>query len=109
MYTFSISSKYIFNSAASLNIILATAISSSASTSASTSAPVPNAAPLPPTDAPTASLPTMGVGKDITINGVAVKENIECSSYCYRGKPYTNRPAEDSLGKPLARAYRRLN
>ena len=75
MYTFSISSKYIFNSAASLNIILATAISSSASTSASTSAPVPNAAPLPPTDAPTASLPTMGVGKDITINGVAVKEN----------------------------------
>ena len=50
----------------------------------------------------------MGVGKDVMINGVVVKGNIECSSYCYRGKPYTNRPTEDSPGEPLARAYRRL-
>ena len=65
-------------------------MSSSAPTSAPTSAPAPNAAPLPPTDAPTASLPAMGVGKDITINSIAVKGNIECSSYYYRGKPYIN-------------------
>ena len=109
MHTFSISSKYIFNSAASLNLTPATAILSSASTSASTSAPAPNAAPLPPTDAPTASLPAVGVGKDITINGVAVKGNIEYSSYCYRGKPYINRPMEDSPGEPLARDYRRFD
>jgi hypothetical protein len=109
MHTFSISSKYIFNSTASLNLTQATAILSSASTSAPTSAPTPNAAPLPPTDAPTTSLPAIGVGKDIIINSIAIKGNIECSSYYYRGKLYTNRPTEDSLGKPLVRAYRRLN
>jgi hypothetical protein len=68
MRTFSVSSEYIFNSTASLNLILATAMSSSA--------PVPNVAPLPPTDTPTASLLTIGVGKDITINGVAVEKEI---------------------------------
>jgi hypothetical protein len=99
MHTFSISSKYIFNSTASLNLTPATAMSS-ASTSAPTSTPAPNAAPLPPTDAPTASLPAIGV---------AVKGNIKCSSYCYRGKPYINRPIEDFLGEPLVRAYRRLD
>ncbi|OCK88217.1 uncharacterized protein K441DRAFT_669501 [Cenococcum geophilum 1.58] len=82
---------------------------SSASTSALTSAPAPNAAPLPPTNAPTASLPAIGVGKDVVINGIAVKGNIERSSYYYRGKPYTNRLTEDSLGEPPVRAYRRLN
>ena len=71
MRAFSVSSEYIFNSTASLNLILATAISS-----APTSAPAPNAAPLPPTDTPTASLPTIGVGKDVTINGVAVEKEI---------------------------------
>src|ERR1700679_3967039 len=75
MRAFSVSSKYIFNSTASLNLILAIAMSSSAPTSAPTSAPAPNAAPLPPTNTPTASLTTIGVGKDITINGVAVKGN----------------------------------
>ena len=54
MRTFSISSEYIFNSTASLNLILATAMSSSASTSAPTSAPT-SAAPLPPTNTPTAN------------------------------------------------------
>ena len=73
MRAFPVSSKYIFNSTASLNLILATAISSSAPTSA----PAPNAAPLPPTDTPTASLPTVGIGKDITINGVAVEKEIQ--------------------------------
>ncbi|OCK96440.1 uncharacterized protein K441DRAFT_657075 [Cenococcum geophilum 1.58] len=82
---------------------------SSTSTSAPTSAPAPNAAPLPPTNAPTASLPAVGAGKDIIINGIAIKGNTERSSYCYRGKPYTNRPTEDSPGEPPARAYRRLN
>jgi hypothetical protein len=84
-----------------------TSTPTSTSTSAPTSAPATNAAPLPPTDAPTASLPAIGIGKDIIINSIAVKGNIECSSYCYRGKPYINRPIEDSLGKPLARAYSR--
>jgi len=55
MRTFSISSKYIFDSTASLNLILAIAMLSSASTSAPTSAPAPNAAPLPPTNTPTAN------------------------------------------------------
>ncbi|OCK91899.1 uncharacterized protein K441DRAFT_663878 [Cenococcum geophilum 1.58] len=82
---------------------------SSASTSAPTSAPAPNAAPLPPTDASTASLPAVGVGKDVTINGVAIKGNIERSSYCHRGKPCTNRPTEDFSGEPPARAHRRLD
>jgi len=36
------------------------------------------------------------------------KGNIECSSYCHRGGPCTNRPTEDSPGEPLARAHRRL-
>ena len=53
MRAFSISSKYIFNSTASLNLILAIAMSSSAATSVPASAPAPNAAPLPPTDTPT--------------------------------------------------------
>ena len=57
MRAFSVSSEYIFDSTASLNLILATAMSSSAPTSASTSAPASapasNAAPLPPTDTPT--------------------------------------------------------
>ena len=75
MRAFSVSSEYIFDSTASLNLILATAMSSSTPTSAPTSAPAPNAAPLPPTDTPTASLPIMGVGKDVTINGVAVEGN----------------------------------
>ena len=44
MRTFSISSKYIFNFTASLNVILATAMLSSTPTSA----PIPNIAPLPP-------------------------------------------------------------
>jgi len=52
MRTFSISSKYIFDSTASLNLILAIAMSSSAFTSAPTSAPAPNIAPLPPTNTP---------------------------------------------------------
>jgi len=82
---------------------------SSASTFAPTSAPAPNAAPLPPTDAPTASLPAVGVGKDVMINGIAVKGNTERSSYCHRGKPCINRPTEDSPGEPPARAYRRLD
>jgi len=72
MRTFSISSKYIFNSTTSLNLTPATAMSSSAPTSA----PTPNASPLPPTDTPTASLPTVGVGKDVTINGIAVEKEI---------------------------------
>ena len=76
MRAFSISSEYIFNSTASLNLILATAMSSSAPTSAPTSAPASNAAPLPPTDAPTASLPAIGIGKDIIINSIAVKKEI---------------------------------
>ena len=109
MRTFSVSSEYIFNSTASLNLTPATVISSSISTSASTSTPIPNAAPLPPTNTPTASLPAIGVGKDIIINSIAIKENIEYSSYYYRGKPYINRLTEDSLDKPLVRAYRRLN
>ena len=49
MRAFSVSSKYIFDSTASLNLILATAMSSSAPTSA----PTPTAAPLPPTNTPT--------------------------------------------------------
>jgi hypothetical protein len=49
MRAFSVSSEYIFDSTASLNLILATAISS-APTSAPASAP---AAPLPPTNTPT--------------------------------------------------------
>ena len=48
MRAFSISSEYIFNSTASLNLILVTAISS-APTSTPASAP---AAPLPPTNTP---------------------------------------------------------
>ena len=48
------------------------------SSSMSTFAPIPNAAPLPPTNTPTISLPTIDIGKDVTINGIAVKENIEC-------------------------------
>ena len=72
MRAFSISSEYIFNSTASLNLILATAISSSAPTST----PAPNTAPLPPTNTPTASLPTIGVIKDIIINSIAVKKEI---------------------------------
>ena len=72
MRAFSVSSEYIFDSTASLNLILATAMSS-APTSAPASAP---AAPLPPTDTPTASLPTIGVGKDVTINGIAVEKEI---------------------------------
>ena len=48
MRAFSISSKYIFNSTTSLNLILVTAILSTP-TSASASAPV---APLPPTNTP---------------------------------------------------------
>jgi len=55
MRTFSISSKYIFNSTASLNLILVTVISSSASTSAPTSTPALNIASLPPTNTPTAN------------------------------------------------------
>ena len=51
MHAFSVSSEYIFNSTASLNLILAIAMSSSAPTSA----PAPNAAPLPPTNTPTAN------------------------------------------------------
>jgi hypothetical protein len=51
----------------------------------------------------------VGVGKDIIINGVAVKGNIERSSYCYRGKPCINWPTEDFPGEPPARAYRRLD
>jgi len=72
MRAFSVSSEYIFGSTASLNLILAIVMSSSAPTSA----PAPNTAPLPPTDTPTASLPTVGVGKDVTINGVAVEKEI---------------------------------
>jgi hypothetical protein len=72
MHTFSISSKYIFNSTASLNLTLAIAISSSAPTSA----PAPNVAPLSPTDIPTVSLPAIGVDKDVTINSIAVKKEI---------------------------------
>jgi len=72
MHTFSVSSEYILDSTASLNLTLATAISSSAPTSA----PAPNAAPLPPTDTPTVSLPAVGVGKDVTIDGIAVKKEI---------------------------------
>jgi len=49
MRAFSISSKYIFNSTTSLNLILATAILSSVPTSA----PTPTVAPLPPTNTPT--------------------------------------------------------
>ena len=45
MRAFSISSKYIFNSIASLNLILVIVILSSA--------PIPNAAPLPPTNTST--------------------------------------------------------
>jgi len=48
MRTFSVSSEYIFNSTASLNLILVT-VMSSAPTSAPASAPI---APLPPTDTP---------------------------------------------------------
>jgi hypothetical protein len=72
MRAFSISSEYIFNSTASLNLILITAILSSTPTSA----PTPNAAPLPPTNTPTASLPTVGVGKDVIINSIAVEKEI---------------------------------
>jgi hypothetical protein len=68
MRTSSISSKYIFNSTTSLNLILAIAISSFA--------PVPNTAPLPSTNTPTASLPTIGIGKDIIINIIAVEKEI---------------------------------
>ena len=50
MRAFSISSKYIFNSTTSLNLILATAMSSSTPTSAPAFAP---AASLPPTNTPT--------------------------------------------------------
>ena len=53
MRAFSISFKYIFNSIASLNLILVTAILSSTPTSIPTSTPIPNAAPLPPTNTPT--------------------------------------------------------
>jgi len=49
MRAFSVSSEYIFDSTASLNLILATAMLSSAPTSA----PTPTAAPLPPTNTPT--------------------------------------------------------
>jgi len=76
MRTFSISSEYIFNSTASLNLTPAIVISSSVSTSALTSMSAPNAAPLPPTDTPTASLPTIGVSKDVTINGIAIEKEI---------------------------------
>jgi len=72
MRAFSVSFEYIFNSTANLNLILVIAILSSAPTSA----PAPNAAPLPPTDAPIASLSTVCVGKDVTINGVAVEKEI---------------------------------
>ena len=51
MRAFSVSSEYIFDSTASLNLILVIAMLSSAPTSA----PAPNAAPLPPTDTPTAN------------------------------------------------------
>ena len=68
----SVSSEYIFNSTTSLNLILATAISSSTPTFA----PAPNAAPLPPTNTSTASPPTIGVGKDVIINGIAIKKEI---------------------------------
>ena len=53
MRAFSVSFKYIFNSTASLNLILAIAISSSTPTSTPASTPTPNAAPLPPTNTPT--------------------------------------------------------
>jgi hypothetical protein len=49
MHTFSISSEYIFDSTASLNLILVIAMLSSASTSTPTSVSIPNAALLPPT------------------------------------------------------------
>ena len=88
---------------------MSSSASISASTSAPTPAPAPNAAPLPPTNASTVSLPAIGIGKDIIINGIAIKGNIEYSSYYYRGKPYINRLTEDSLDKPLVGAYRRLN
>ena len=53
MRAFSISSEYIFNSTASLNLILAI-VMLSAPTSAPTSAPASApTAPLPPTDTPT--------------------------------------------------------
>jgi len=68
MRTFSVSSKYIFNSTASLNLTPVIAILSSAL--------VPNAAPLPPTDTPSASLATIGVIKNIVINGIAVEKEI---------------------------------
>jgi len=68
MRTFSVSSKYIFNSTASLNLTLVIAILSSA--------PAPNAAPLPPTNTPSASLATIGVIKDVAINSVAIKKEI---------------------------------
>jgi len=55
MHTFSISSKYIFNSTASLNLTLAIVMSSSASTFTPTSALAPNIASLPPTNTPTAN------------------------------------------------------
>ena len=42
-----------------------------------TSAPTPNTAPLLPTNTPTTSLPTIGIGKDIIINSIAVKKEIQ--------------------------------
>jgi len=68
MRTFSISSKYIFNSTASLNLTLTIVILSSA--------PAPNIAPLPPTNTPSVSLATIGIIKDVAINGVAVEKEI---------------------------------
>ena len=48
--------------------------------SISTSTSIPNLAPLPSTNTPTntftASLPTIGIGKDIIINNIAIKKEI---------------------------------